>query len=203
MYGHHSIAIPLGFILMAGMLLWQLAHASGRWQTKLALTLLLAGFGFEVTNALDSYAGWPTGEEMPEDAQLLGAVIHEPSARVGDKGAIYVWVRPLVPPQNGLLQETPSPDEPRAFRLPYSREMHEEMEKAMQAIRAGQTIGLHRGRRGGNPGQGSGQGNGQGGQGQGNGLGVGMKNDDDEGLHVYALPASQPPRKDPNAAPTQ
>lgn len=198
MYGHHSIAIPLGFIIMAGMLCWHIAHAEGRWGVKLALTVLLIGFGLEVSGALDSYAGWPTDEQMPENAQLLGAIIREPSPRVGDQGAIYVWVRPLVPPVSGLLRETPSPDEPRAFRLPYSREMHEEMEAAMQAIRQGQTIGLRRGHHKGHPGQGSGQG----GEGQGNGLGNGMAEDDDGGIHTYALPASQPPRKDDKNAAT-
>lgn len=198
MYGHHSIAIPLGFIMLAGVLCWYVATAEGRWLTKLALTVLLVGFALDVSRSLDSYAGWPTAEEMPDDAQLLGAIIREPTARVDDSGAIYVWVRPLAPPESGLLRETPSPDEPRAFRLPYSREMHEEMEAAMQAIRQGQPVGLHRGRHKGKRGQGSGQD----GDGQGSGLGNGMAEDDDEGLHTYALPASQPPRKDDKNAST-
>lgn len=198
MYTGHSIAIPLGFIILTGLLCWHLAYAKGRWWLKLAFTVLLVGFGLEVSRALDSYAGWPTGEEMPENGQLLGAVIREPSPRVGDKGAIYVWIRPLEPPVSGLLRETPSPDEPRAYRLPYSREMHEEMEQAMQALRSGQPVGIGRGRRGGHhgqPGQGSGSGSGEG---QGNGS---LRTDDDD-VHVYALPPPQPPRKDDKSATT-
>lgn len=195
MHTGHSIAIPLGFILLAGILCWHLAYAEGRWTLKLAFIVLLVGFGLEVSKSLDSYAGWPTSEDLPSTGQLLGAVIREPNAQTGDRGAIIVWVRPLEPPVSALFREDPSPDEPRAYRIPYSRKMHEEVEGAMQAIRNGQVVGF--GRRGRHHGQ---HRSGQPGQGQDGA----QSDDDDDEVHAYALPPTQPPPKDKDAAtPTQ
>lgn len=173
---HHSIAIPLALSILMALALWRLADAKGDWWLKIAMIVLLTGTGVEVWKALDSYAGWPTGDRMPSQAILISAVVREPNPRTHDPGAIYVWTRPLTAPSKDLFDERPDGNEPRAYRLPYSREMHEQLMQAMQAMAQGRMIGI--GRPSDRPG------------------GNGPQQIDGDDLQLYELPPPDPPRKD-------
>jgi hypothetical protein len=187
----HSIAIPVGFIILSGLIAWHLAYAKGPWTLKLAFIVIICGFGLEVSKALDSYAGWPTREETPDEAIFLDADIHEPNKILNQPGEIYVWLKPLEPAASGIFKEDPPPDAPRAFRLDYSRKSHEELQGAMERVRKGQIVGFrHHGRRRGR-GNGNGRGDGPGGDGDDSG------SEDDDDVHTYDLPPAQPPHKDP------
>lgn len=153
-----SIAIPLGFLLLGGTLCWYLAHAKGHWAPKLFLTLFTAFFSLETYRALDSYAGWPAREAMPQRALLLHAVVREPNPSKNDAGAIFLWVVPLGQDDPGPFAYDPVSGEPRAYKLPYSRPMHEQTAAAMKAMQQnGRPILIERG---GAAGEGDGEGGG-------------------------------------------
>lgn len=189
----HSIAIPFAFLLLTGVVLWHLADAKGSWTLKLGFMVLLCTFGLEVSRALDSYAGWPTNDEPPETAIFLDADIHEPNKLMGTPGEIYVWLKPLEPPVQGVFKEKPPSDAPRAFRLDYSRKTHEEMQGAMEAVKKGQIVGFRKHGKGKKKGQGRGNGDGN-----GSGEGADDGSDDDDEPHTYILPPASPPAKDPH-----
>ena len=126
-----SIAIPFGFLLLAGTLCWFLIDTKGRWPLKLLLTGFLAFFSLETWQALDSYSGWPAKEAMPQRALLLHAVVREPNPAKHDPGAIFLWVVPLGQDDPGPFAYDPISGEPRAYKLPYSRPMHEQTAGAM------------------------------------------------------------------------
>ncbi len=130
-----SIAIPIGFLILAGLLAWYLAHAKGRWALKAFLTVFVAFYSLEVWNALDSYLGWAAREPMPQRALLVSAMVREPNPAKRDDGAIFLWVVPLAQDEPGPFAYEPISGEPRAYRLPYSRAMHEQTAAAMQAMR--------------------------------------------------------------------
>jgi len=154
-----SIAIPLGFLLLAGTLCWFLVDAKGRWPLKILLTGFLAFFSLETWRALDSYSGWPAKEAMPQRALLLHAVVREPNPAKHDAGAIFLWVVPLGQDDPGPFAYEPISGEPRAYKIPYSRPMHEQTAGAMKAMRQnGRPILIERGGRQGD-GQGTGEGN--------------------------------------------
>lgn len=185
MSGGISIAIPLGFAVLAGVLCWYLTYTKGRWPLKLCLIALLSGFGLEVWSALDSYSGWPAREELPRRSLLIAAIMREPNPATRDPGAIFVWVQPLVDGNPDPFEYRPVSGEPRAYRLPYSRPTHEQMSQALQAMsQGGRPIVLERtGSPGGAPGQ----------EGSGNGD---TYDDEGTGIQMYELPPPGVPDKD-------
>ena len=113
--------IAIGFALLGGLLLWFVIASHGEWWLKLAAIAVTSAFTFAVWNALDSFTGWPTDVRPPARALLLSSEVDEPDA-------IYLW---LVPAEDsGLLGRRSERGEPRAYRLPYSRELHAEVDRA-------------------------------------------------------------------------
>lgn len=76
-------------------------------------------------------AGWPSGATVPAHAQLVWASVDEPDPAVGDKGHIYLWL------DVGAAA-------PRAYALPYSRTLHDQVQKAMNAVKRGQPMSVER-----------------------------------------------------------
>lgn len=180
-----SIAIPLGFLLIGGMLCWFLAHAKGRWGLKLFLTGVVTVFSLETWHALDSYAGWPAREAMPQRALLSSAIVREPNPSKNDRGAIFLWVVPLGQDDPGPFAYDPVSGEPRAYKLPYSRAMHEQTAAAMKAMRDGRPILIERL---GKPGE---EGDGQ------DGGTTTFQDDGDSGFRMRELPPPNLPVKPP------
>lgn len=133
----HSIAIPLGFLMLAGALCWYLAYVKGRWLIKALLTVFLAFYGLEVWQALDSYAGWPTRETLPRRSLLISAIVHEPNPGRRDSGGIFLWVVPLGQDSLSPFSYNSISGEPRAYRIPYSRAMHEQADSATKSMQQG------------------------------------------------------------------
>jgi hypothetical protein len=125
--------IAIGFALVGGLLLWFVLGSRGPWWIKLPTIVATALFTFVVWGALDSFSGWPTAQVPPQHALLLGSSVDEPRA-------IYVWL--LAPAAPGPLEYRPDSGEPRAYRLPYSRELHEQVDRASRLARTGQPVEL-------------------------------------------------------------
>lgn len=135
------MTIAVAFALLVALLLWLIVGARGYWPVKLALIVALPIFALFVWRALDSYKGYPAAFEPPNDSVLLASVVREPSD--GEKGAVWLWLVPLgedVP----LLGYKPGEGEPRAYRLPYSRPLHEQVDKGTAIRRRGGTPLLSR-----------------------------------------------------------
>ena len=123
--------IAVAFLCLAGPLLWFCVGARGYWPLKLALILVVTLYAFVVWHALGSFTGWPTKQAMPKRCLYVASVVVEPDK--DQDGATYVWC--ISPDKGGLLEYKPGVAEPRAYRLPYERPTHEQLENAnkMQA----------------------------------------------------------------------
>ena len=106
-----------------------LALAFSRWgrASKLVLVLAVTGLYFVADRELEGVWGWPSRDTLPERFVLLAAVIEEPTKT--SSGALYVWV-------NALEGNKPA-REPRAYRLPYSKNMHALLNEGMKKVRQG------------------------------------------------------------------
>ena len=129
--------LAIMFGLLGGLLLWLLVGARGAWPEKALLVLVVASFAFVVWRSLASLDGWPASARPPDRAVLVASSVDEPRW-------IYLWLLPEQP--HGLLGYRPASGEPRAYRVRYSRRLHEQLERARRLARIGARVELRRGR---------------------------------------------------------
>lgn len=122
-----TLALTLCFVVL--VLLCTLALVWSRWPVwfKGLLVLAVSVFYFWADDVVHDLSGWPTADAMPARWVLLAAVIEEPGAR--SKGALFVWVNAL---ENGRPAA-----QPRAYRLPYSKDLHALLNEGLKKTRQG------------------------------------------------------------------
>lgn len=122
-----SLAIVLAFSAL--VLLTTLALLWSSWPVWLkgVLVACVAVFYFWADSVVHDQWGWPTADSMPERFVLLAAVIDEPTKQRA--GALHVWVNAI---DNGKPVE-----KPRAYTLPYAKDVHALLEEAMKKNRQG------------------------------------------------------------------
>ena len=174
------------FILLGGLILWFVIGTKGYWSLKMILITMTVCFSLFLSQTMEDVRGWPTDDELPNKFRVHWIVIKEPSKTDhSEKGGIYLWVTDLA--GDGK--------QPRAYRSEYSREKHEDAQKALGMIMEGKAVAGGRG--GDGEGEGEGEGDGEGdqkGQGQGNGTGDGSLSDSPE-IIFHELPPSKLPEK--------
>jgi len=122
-----TLALILSFAALA--LLCVLALLWSRWPAwfKGILVVGVTVFYFYADSVVHQLSGWPSPDALPERFVLLAAVIEEPSARTD--GALYVWV-------NAIDNGKPTA-QPRAYRLPYSKDVHSMLNEGIKKVRQG------------------------------------------------------------------
>lgn len=108
-----------------------LALLFSRWGrvAKLALVLAVTGLYFVADRSLADVWGWPSRDGLPERFVLLAVVVEEPTKT--NEGALYLWV-------NAIDKGKPV-REPRAHRLPYTKDLHALLNEGMKKARQGVT----------------------------------------------------------------
>jgi len=107
--------------LVIAVLLLSLNLAS-RWHWTVKAAAIAASIG--------GLIGWPSEARMPGHFQLHWATVVEPDKLNGLPGSIYLWVE--------ALDEANIPSgTPRAFRVPYSRELADRIGRAKERIEQG------------------------------------------------------------------
>ena len=122
-----TLALILSFAALA--LLCVLALLWSRWPAWLKgiLVVGVTVFYFYADSVVHQLSGWSRPDALPERFVLLAAVIEEPSARTD--GALYVWV-------NAIDDGKPTA-QPRAYRLPYSKDVHSMLNEGIKKVRQG------------------------------------------------------------------
>ena len=122
-----TLALILSFSALA--LLCVLALLWSRWPAWLKgiLVVGVTVFYFYADSVVHQLSGWPSPDALPERFVLLAAVIEEPSARTD--GALYVWANAI---ENGKPAA-----QPRAYRLPYSKDVHSMLNEGIKKVRQG------------------------------------------------------------------
>jgi hypothetical protein len=117
------------FVALAFLLL--LALLASRWPAwaKGLLVVGVTGLYFAAESALLAVWGWPSRQVLPERFVLLALVVEEPGKQ--RDGALYVWV-------NALEGGRPVA-QPRAYALPYTKDLHALFDEGMKKARQGIT----------------------------------------------------------------
>jgi hypothetical protein len=134
-----NIALPIGFLILATILLWFLIYTKGKWGIKVALIMLGGFYSLVVFDSLGTYAGWATSETLPDEFRVHWIVINEPNKKTGDKGNIYVWIGGAKASLSVFGYKS-AQAEPRSYSLPYSLEMHKKAAGALALLRKGKAV---------------------------------------------------------------
>ncbi len=119
---------------LAVLLLGLHMNAAWPWQVKasaIVATMLTVAIGYFAGYGL---LGWPTNRDLPEYAQWIAIDVNEPGKGKSRTGAVYLWAKPLDPIN--------SP--PRAYQLPYDRDLHDTVVAAMRRTQSGIQQGVRR-----------------------------------------------------------
>ena len=196
--------IALGFVLIAALILWFIIGSKGHWGSKAIMILLSLYFCLSVGFSVRDFMGWPTEEDLPEKFRVYWLVIDEPDPKGDSGGNIYVWLQPNSTTEtvhdsweDYLISFYDGDSEPRAYRLPYTRELHEQAQEALGTLMGGGGVG------GTSEGEGEGEGEGDGDEGEGEGEGKedqgghgGGSLSRNGGIMFHDLPPTKLPNKD-------
>lgn len=170
-----TIGIPISFVILSAVLLWFVIGARGYWWVKMIVMAVTLFFSIAMWNSLEDLLGWPTQKSLPDKFQVHWAVVDEPSKITRSQGGIYLWVKNLSPSKdNSFLSFIPEDlkKESRLHKMPYTRTMHEQMNKVLGELKKGKKfIGEKKGN---GVGEADGQANSQG-KGKGKGKGYGLR----------------------------
>jgi hypothetical protein len=124
------LTVSAAYVLIAVLLLSAGLTARYAWWVKASAIIVTSLFFVEAFFASKSLLGWPGAGPLPAKFQLLWTRVIEPDQKLGERGAIYLWLEQMdannVP--TGL---------PRAYRLPYSVKLADRTLKARDEIMAG------------------------------------------------------------------
>jgi hypothetical protein len=132
---NNAMTLPLAgivasYVLIAVLLLSLNLASHWHWGMKAAAIGITTGFFGVSYLSTTGLIGWPSEAHVPEHFQLHWATVVEPDKLSGLPGSIYLWIE--------ALDESNMPaGTPRAFRLPYSRELADRIGHAKERIERG------------------------------------------------------------------
>lgn len=126
---HTALLLTVVYLVVAFLLL--VLCLATRWPrgVKIAMIAAVTVSYFVAHDAFDGMLGWPAANSPPDKFVLLATVIEEPDKEHGTQGAIYVWL-------NGVEDGKPAA-QPRAYKLPYAKDLHALLNEAMKKNRQG------------------------------------------------------------------
>lgn len=125
--------LAIAYAVIGALLLYLLAATNRSVSFKIFLVILVSSLYAGTYLGLKQYQGWPVSEELPQQFRLHWAMIIEPDKAQQANGSIYLWIQPSNP--TGKLI-----DEPRAYHLPYGRQVAEKVENALRQIDDGKVV---------------------------------------------------------------
>ena len=155
------MSVPLAFLIISSLILWFIIGARGKWFIKLITITLTLYLCISLSLSLENWSGWPSSQTLPDEFMVHWIQISEPNKQTGKPGNIYVWVTSL----EKYYQDDGWDDwreffisfythdlyQPRAYKLPYSLELHKKAQGALGNLIKGEKIkGGVNGRRGDN-----------------------------------------------------
>jgi hypothetical protein len=134
-----SAWLAAAYAALALGLAWSLTTAE-RWRRRVPFIVAAPALALALWLGRPDPAGWPSGARLPAHASLVSALVREPDPATSDRGRIFLWL-------------DVGRKAPRAYSLPYSRALHEQVQQALARIARRQSVDVSNvranGRRGG------------------------------------------------------
>lgn len=119
---------------------WLFLTSPGRVWVKTLVATLFVVMSTAIAFSFDSFVGYPSSQKIKRDSLLVGVVIREPTPE--HEGKIYIWV---VEPESksgplSIFEYKPDYKDPRAYKIPYTKENQKKMQAAKEAMEAGNIV---------------------------------------------------------------
>lgn len=118
------------YVVVAVLLLSMNIGARYRWWIKAGTIIITTLFFVFSYNGVVALLGWPSSDPLPPKFKLHWASVVEPDKFTGKPGNIYLWIEELD-------DENIPFGTPRAYRLPYSDELADRVDGALELIEEG------------------------------------------------------------------
>ncbi len=137
------VGLSIAFVIISAIVLWFSIRTPGQIIIKAMLIPATVWYGLVLYYSVPNLMGWPVSQTVPDNSHVLAVRIMEPDAKHNDPGAIFVWVN-IKPPSNSPEQTLTAQinpkslfsyngkTRPRAYQLPYSRELHKAIVEAQR-----------------------------------------------------------------------
>jgi len=212
------------FIICISLLLYLLIYSKGYWWLKAPTIFACLFYSLVVWNTISSYLGWAAPIDTISPVFLVKYVtVYEPRDEDVSTGSIYILVQKMKSnkdPNKNIFDYMSYKGDDRNLRfhkLPYSRELHKQMNEVRKMLKKGKTVigeynketgKLGTKSKGDKQGEGKGKGDGKGmGEGGKKGIGQGNEGAFGDGLGefmFYELPPERLiPKNDQEDAPPE
>lgn len=143
-----TIALSILLLLLFVMGFWIVKSTTVPTPFKVGSIVLFFLFCVVMATTMESSLGWATSntKNIPETLTIRHVVIKEPNPRADFRGSIYLLLDIPIEDRNDafltkLLGTKPEQIEPRLFRVPYSRQLHETMQRdVIPKLQKGQVV---------------------------------------------------------------
>ena len=140
-----NIALPILLLVFGGLSFWILTESKVKWYVKTACIATFCLFTVVFWGTIHTFLGWPANQEdIPDKVLIHWVVIKEPNKLKGFDGQLYLLLESAEEIKANKVSKFFGYDsdrmEPRLFKLDYSRELHEQMEKLKSKIKNGQPV---------------------------------------------------------------
>jgi len=116
------VALVIAYTVLAAVVLGLNLHSRWHWLVKSLSTVAVVTLCWIAYNSWPALLGWPTEHDVPERFYLHAATVEEPDF-------VYLWGVDL---SLGLARTVP-----RSFAVPYTRTLHDRVDKATRKLRKG------------------------------------------------------------------
>lgn len=125
------LILSLSYVCLTLFVVWAIIGKRFSPINKVIISLLLPAVYFIHWNNLQETRGWPSDQTLPIQFELISADVVEPNPLENSSGNIHLWIRPT------------NNSSPKAYVLPYSRELHKKLFETKKRIAGGsRQIGL-------------------------------------------------------------
>lgn len=143
------MSVSFAFLVITSLILWFIIGSKGMWFIKATTIAVALYLCLSVSLSLKDMEGWASREEIPDKFQVHWIVVEEPDKKRNSDGAIYVWLTDLEPKDRSswpfISFYGNRENQPRAYILAYSKEIHKDSEDALTKIRQGKQVVGRRG----------------------------------------------------------
>lgn len=123
--------IIISYLIIVSVFLYIVIGVKKKWLLKTVCVLAFVYYSIGLAYSINSFMGWPTSVSIPDNSRLIWVQIHEPDY-------IYLWIQTDFLDED-ILRLDPRDvfqyignDEPRLYKIPYTKEEHRKIIKAMK-----------------------------------------------------------------------